>query len=142
MSLPTYPVPLSVLDAHPIRQESYLLWQWAETLRVELELESQLRLQGLALLPPEYTTYIEHQRQMILDTIQRIESREEAFTSSLGMAHGAHPTRTLPSIRGHNESTTGLRPTVSSIRPEEGVHPFIPPTNEGTLASALILRHI
>jgi hypothetical protein len=83
MAIPPSPALVPVLHPHPMRsasRELFLLWQRAEAFRFELELESQLQLQGLALLPPEWTTYLEHQRQMILDTIQRIESRED-FTS-------------------------------------------------------------
>jgi hypothetical protein len=121
-------------------QELFLLRQRAETLRVELELESQLRLQGLALLPPGWTTCLEHQRQMILDTIERIESREEDFTSSLDTAHDSHPTHTLPSIRGHTtESTMELRPTVTVS--EEHVHSSVLPENEGMLSFASIWRY-
>jgi hypothetical protein len=119
-------------------RELYLLWQRAETsiFRVELELESQLRLQGLALLPPEWTICLERQRQVVLDTIQQIESREEDFTSSLDTAHDSHPTHTLPSIRGHTESTREL-PTVL----EENVYSSVLPENDGKLSSALIWYH-
>jgi hypothetical protein len=77
MSLP--PPYSVVLDTHPIRsasRELYLLRLRAETFRVELELESQLELQGLATLPIEWTDYLEHQRQLILDKIRWMESRE------------------------------------------------------------------
>jgi hypothetical protein len=138
----TYPVPMSVLDSdgHPLRSASrdlYLLWQRAETFRVELELERDLQLQGLGTLPIEWTTYLEHQRQRILDKIRWMESREDNFTSSLGMVHDAHSTHTLPSVRGHAESR-GLCPTVSPIQPQESAHPSVHPTNEGTLALSLI----
>jgi hypothetical protein len=141
MALPPSPALVPVLHPHPMRsasRELYLLWQRAETsiFRVELELESQLRLQGLTLLRPEWTTYLEHQRQMILDTIQRIESREEDFTSSLDTAHDSHPTHIPPSIRGNTESMREL-PTVS----EENVHSSVLPENEGKLSFALIWRH-
>jgi hypothetical protein len=107
-------------------RELYLLRQRAETFRVELELENQLRLRGAATLPPEWSTYLEHQRQLLLDTIQRIESREEDFTSSLETTHDTHPTRSPPSIQGRNESTGG-----SPIRPEESVRSLVLPINEG-----------
>jgi hypothetical protein len=138
MSLPpSDPASVPVLDPHPIRpaasRELHLLRLRAETFRVELELESQLRSQGIATLPLEW---IEHQRQMILDKIQWMASREDDFTSSesLGIAHD--PTHTLPPI---NESVTELRPTTSPIRREESVHPIS--ENEGTLAFALICWH-
>jgi hypothetical protein len=72
---------------------------------------------------------------MILDTIQRLESRED-FTSSLDTAHDSHPTHTLPSIRGHTEST---REFLSGS--EENVHSSVPPENEGKLSFALIWCH-
>jgi hypothetical protein len=119
-------------------REIYLLRQRAETFQVELELENQLRLRGKATLPPEWSTYLERERQLLLETIQRMESREEDLTfTSLGSAQDAYPTHNSPSIRGHNESTVGLRPTVSPIRPEESVRPYAPLTNEGTSAFAL-----
>jgi hypothetical protein len=137
-------------------REFYLLVQRAETFRLELELEANLRLQGAGTLPPEWTN-LERERQMILDKIQWMED----FASSLSMpvAHDAHPTHTLapidllyeglgvrrrrsvPShIQGHNEPTRGLLPAISPIRPEESVPPFVLP-NEGMLAFALIRRH-
>jgi hypothetical protein len=73
---------------------------------------------------------------MILDTIEQIESREEDFTSLLDTAHDSHPTHTLPSIRGHTESTREL-PTVS----EENVHSSVLPENEGKLPFASIWRY-
>jgi hypothetical protein len=136
MSLPPpYPI---VLYTHPIRsasRELYLLRLRAETFRVELELESQLQLQGLATLPIEWTDYLEHQRQLILDKIQWMESREGDLTSSLGIARDAHPAHTLSSIRGHNEST------ILPVRPEESVHPSVHPANKGKPSFALSWHH-
>jgi hypothetical protein len=136
---PSHPPSVPVLPAHPIgdaNRELYFLRLRAETFRVELELESQLRLQGIGTLPPEWATYLEHQRQMILDRIQWMESREDDLTSSLVMARD--PTHTLPSIWGHNESTTASCPIISPIRREESVRPFVLFENEGTLAFASI----
>jgi hypothetical protein len=137
MSLPpSDPASMPVLDPHPIRpaasRELHLLRLRAETFRVELELESQLRSQGIAILPLEW---IEHQRQMILDNIQWMTSREDDFTSSesLGIAHDQAQ---IPPI---NESITELRPAISPIRREESVHPVS--ENEGTLTFALICWH-
>jgi hypothetical protein len=96
MSLPPpYPV---VYDTHPIHsasQELYLLRLQAEAFRDELERESQLQLQGLATLPIEWTDYLEHQRQLILDNIRWMESREGDLTSSLSIARDAHPTHSV-----------------------------------------------
>jgi hypothetical protein len=124
--------------------------QRAKTFRVEFELESNLRLQGAATLPPEWTTYLERERQVILDKIKWMED----FASSLSMAHDAHSTHTTdlpyeglgvrrrrsitPPMWGHNESTRGLLPAVSPIRPEESDPPFVLPKNEGMLTFALI----
>jgi hypothetical protein len=133
MSSPTpRRVPLSA-------RELYLLRQRAETFRVELELENQLRLKGTATLPPEWSTYLERERQMILDQI-RIEE-DLTSSSNLGMAHtyDSHPTHDASPIRGHasdNESIRGLRSSISPIRPEESLHSFILSENDGTLAFA------
>jgi hypothetical protein len=121
-------------------RELYLLWQRAETFRVELELERQLQLKGTATLPPEWFTYLENERRMILDTI-RMESRVEDFTSSSGIVHDSHPTHTLSPTRGYNESPRGLHPTVSPIRPEENVHSFVLSENDGTLALTSMRLH-
>jgi hypothetical protein len=128
------------------------LGQLAATFRIELELERQFRLQG-----PEWTAYFRQKRQIIMDEILRVKFGEEDFTSSSGMAHDTNPTlippptsvpyagvgvhrgRSIPSpTQGHKESTSGLRPTVSAIQPEERVHPFVLPENKGTLASTSI----
>jgi hypothetical protein len=156
---------VSVLDTQPIHyasREVYLLWQCAETFRVELELESQLRLQGVGTLPPEWSAYLEHERQLILDRLQSIESGEQDFTSLFGIAHDAHLTYTLPPTnfsygdvgvrhersippptQGHDVSTRGLPRPVSPMRPGGGgpSRPFILLENEGTLAFVLILCH-
>jgi hypothetical protein len=100
-------------------RELYLLQQWAETFRVELELERQLRLQGIATLPVEWSAYLEHQRQMILDKIRMAqEPGENDFTPSLGVAHDAHPTHSLP------PTPSLLGPTISPTRPERGALAF------------------
>jgi hypothetical protein len=165
MSLPPSH-PVSVLEAQPIpytsstSREVYLLWQRAETFRVELELESQLRLQGVGTLPPEWSAYLERERQLILDRLQRMEPKED-FTSLFSVTHDAHPISTLSPTtfsyegvgvrhkrsvvasptHGHNVSTRGLPHTVSPMRPEGGDRHFILPENEGTLAFALVLCH-
>jgi hypothetical protein len=41
--------------------------QLAETFRGQPELERQSRLQGVATLSPEWTIYLKHEQQMILD---------------------------------------------------------------------------
>jgi hypothetical protein len=113
------PHPASVpVDPQAIRptasRELYLLRLRAETFRIELELESQLRLQGIATLPLEWTTYLELQRRLVLEKIQWIETMGNDF-SSLNDPLPAH----VP---------------VQAVQ----VHPFIHPENEGTLAVALI----
>jgi hypothetical protein len=105
-------------------RELYFLRLQAETLRVELDLENQLRLQGIATLPLEWTTYLELQRQVILDKVQRIEARGDDFTS----LDDPCPAHTPPSIQGN---------TIFSVQPFR-VHPYIHPENEGTLAFTLI----
>jgi hypothetical protein len=125
MSSPTSP-PMSA-------RELYLLQQRAETFRVELELERQLRLQGIATLPVEWSDYLEHQRQIILDKIRMAqEPRENDLPSSLGMADVTHPTHNLP------PTLPVLGPAVSPTQPEESIYPFVLPENEGTLTFALI----
>jgi hypothetical protein len=139
MALPPPSVPVLAHTIRDANRELYFLRLRAETFRVELELESQLRLQGIGTLPLEWATYLEHQRQMILDRIQWMESREDDLTSSFVMAHD--PTHTPPPISGHNESTTASHPIISPIRREESVHPFVLSENEGTLAFASICWH-
>jgi hypothetical protein len=112
------------LHPHPIHptatssRELYLLRLRAETFRVELELESQLRLQGIATLPLEWTTYLELQRRLVLDKIQWIETIGNDLTS----LNDLRPAHTLPSV---------------PVQPVQ-VHPFIHPEGGGTLAFTLI----
>jgi hypothetical protein len=109
--LPPHPASVPV-DPHPTAsRELYLLHLRAETFRVELELERQLRLQGIATLPLEWTTYLELQREMIFDQIQY-------FTS----LNDPRPAHTLPSV---------------PVQPVQE-NPFIHQENEGTLAFTLI----
>jgi len=117
------PHPASVpVDPHTIRptanRELYLLRLQAETLRIELELEIQLRLQRIATLPLEWTTYLELQRRLVLDEIQWIQTMGFDFTS----LNDSLPAHTLPSV---------------PVRPVQA-HPFIHPENEGTLAFTLM----
>jgi hypothetical protein len=113
-SFPPHPASVPV-DPHPIHptanRDLYLLRLRAETFRVELELESQLRSHGIATLPLEWTTYLELQREMILDQIQYFTSLNDLL-----------PAHTLPSV---------------PVQPVQ-VHPFIHPENEGMLAFRLI----
>jgi hypothetical protein len=127
---------MPVLDPHPIRpainRELYFLQQLAETFQFELELERQLRLQGRAALPIEWSTYLENQRQMILDKIERLQSREERPIPSLGMGNDAHPTQDIP------PTPPILVPTVPHTQPEQSIYAFVLPETEGMLAFALI----
>ena len=110
--LPPHPASIPV-DPHPIcptaSLELYFLRLRAETFRVELELERQLRLQGIATLPLEWTTYLELQREMIFNQIQ---SLNDPF-----------PAHTLPAS--------------VPIQPFQ-VRPVIHPENKGMLAFTLI----
>jgi hypothetical protein len=77
----------------------------AKTFEFELEQERQLQLKGAGTLPPEWASYLERERQEILDQIQRMELPEEDSISMSDTAQSqvldpiAHPfvTRALPS---------------------------------------------
>ena len=77
--LPSLPTP--VLDTqvpNPFDRECHFLMLLADTFAYELKCEMRLRLEGAASLPPEWFTYLERERQDIVDKIHQIK-RPQSF---------------------------------------------------------------
>jgi hypothetical protein len=82
-------------------QECHLLRLLAETFAYELERERQVRLEGGPSLPQEWVTYLQRERQDILDKIRQIEhaSGEYIPSSNKFLAEYAIPAVNPPVLR-------------------------------------------